>query len=69
MNKREIKKLIANSSWDLPSVIGELERRNISPERVVRAIKWCAFFKVPAEKIAGYLVCIFGLLDNNYPVN
>jgi len=33
--KKEIKKLIANSSWDLPSVIGELERRNIPPERVV----------------------------------
>ncbi|MCD6124313.1 hypothetical protein J7J62_03980 [bacterium] len=62
ITKKELRKAVINSSWDFPSVIAELERQGIPPEKVIRAIKWCAFFKVPAEKLAGYLVCIFGLL-------
>jgi hypothetical protein len=60
-NRKIARDCVYKSDWDFDSVIGQCQEKKIAPDRVVRALKSLAYYKIPSERLGGALVLVLKL--------
>ena len=59
--RRDCRQCIYQSTWVLSEVLARAERAGIPASKIVRAMRLFAAIKVPADRLGGALVLVFGL--------